>query len=284
MKAKKRCLSCIANLTRQTLSLCFGQGKLTDKEKTRISKEVLSLLKTRFSTDKAPAAVFTQINRRIKKLTKIDDAFTKRKSLEIKSAREISRKIFKNPFAGLERLLLFSAKGNSLDFFKTIEQSEKDMQKKSFFAINQIKQFRAHLKKAKQIAFFADNSGEMFFDRPLINYLGKEHKVYYIVKSFPVQNDLTIKEIKTSKDIKLKATVIACGNDAVGIEKQSLSKKAGKILNNADIIIAKGMGYYETFTELPEYKHKTYHLLMAKCLPVAQSLKVPLHSYVFTKA
>jgi uncharacterized protein with ATP-grasp and redox domains len=54
-------------------------------------------------------------------------------------------------------------------------------------------------------------------------------------------------------------------------------------IKQADIIIAKGMGYYETFTALPQFKNKVFYLLMAKCIPVAKSLKVNLNSYVFTR-
>jgi uncharacterized protein with ATP-grasp and redox domains len=39
------------------------------------------------------------------------------------------------------------------------------------------------------------------------------------------------------------------------------------------------MGYWETLSELPA-RGKVFHLLKAKCGPVARSLGVPLNSYV----
>ena len=68
----------------------------------------------------------------------------------------------------------------------------------------------------------------------------------------------------------------------MGIELSTLSKILKSKLVTCDIILAKGMGYYETFTELPQFKHKVFHLLMAKCAPVAKNLGVPLNSYVFS--
>ncbi|PIW40244.1 MAG: hypothetical protein COW22_02815, partial [Chloroflexi bacterium CG15_BIG_FIL_POST_REV_8_21_14_020_46_15] len=47
----------------------------------------------------------------------------------------------------------------------------------------------------------------------------------------------------------------------------------------ADLVFAKGMGHYESLSELPG-QGKVFYCLMAKCRPVANSLGVPLNSYV----
>jgi len=44
-------------------------------------------------------------------------------------------------------------------------------------------------------------------------------------------------------------------------------------------VLAKGMGYWETLSELPA-QGRVFHLLKAKCQPVADSLHVALNSYV----
>ena len=62
----------------------------------------------------------------------------------------------------------------------------------------------------------------------------------------------------------------------------TISDNLIKKLERCDLVIAKGMGYYETFSELPEYRKKVFHLLMAKCKPVAKTLGVQLNEYVFT--
>lgn len=48
---------------------------------------------------------------------------------------------------------------------------------------------------------------------------------------------------------------------------------------SADLIFAKGMGYYESLSELPR-QEKIFYCLMAKCKPVADSIGVPVNSYV----
>lgn len=47
----------------------------------------------------------------------------------------------------------------------------------------------------------------------------------------------------------------------------------------ADLVIAKGMGYWETLSELPA-EGRVFYLLKAKCQTVADSLNVALNSYV----
>ena len=75
---------------------------------------------------------------------------------------------------------------------------------------------------------------------------------------------------------------MASGNNVVGIEMDSITEKLRKKIQKCDLIIAKGMGYYETFTELPQYKNKVFHLLTAKRKPLAISIGVKLNDYVFT--
>ncbi|MFH1063309.1 MAG: ARMT1-like domain-containing protein [Candidatus Omnitrophota bacterium] len=285
MLAQKQCLKCLKNLVKMTIELSFLQSKISAKINQDIKISLLKELNLQFCLKKVPAEVFTKINRKIKKLSGIEDAFAQRKQQELNSAKIISTKLLENNSLSLEELVLLSAKGNSLDFFKTIQESEKDMKKKISFALNHFDLFAKKLKKSKNIVFFADNAGEWFFDQPLISFLTLTNKVYYVVKSSSIQNDLTIVDLKNLTDnLNFANNIIPSGNDAVGIELSTITPALSSKIKQADIIIAKGMGYYETFTELPEYKTKVFHLLMAKCAPVAKSLGVSLNSYVFTQS
>jgi uncharacterized protein with ATP-grasp and redox domains len=60
---------------------------------------------------------------------------------------------------------------------------------------------------------------------------------------------------------------------------RSASSEFKEALNSADLIVAKGMGYYES---LPENKLKVpfFCCLKAKCGPVARSLGVEKDAYV----
>ncbi len=280
MHTKKECYQCIKKLTLKTIELSYPSRPNLKQKPARVEKSVLKMLAQQFTKHKVPAVIFTKINRQIKKKTLANDPYKKRKHEEMTIARSISRKILKPYQYNLKKLLLFSAAGNSLDFFKDIHHSAQEMQKQIHFRIDETLKLKKKLRGAKKILFFGDNAGECFFDLPLVRLLAKKAKVIYVVKSQPIQNDLTIADLKNSPIINKFPKIMLSGNDAVGIELSSVSKALKKELQRCDLIIAKGMGYYETFTELPQFRKKVFYILMAKCPPVAKSLGVALNSYV----
>jgi len=282
MHACVECLSCLKNLSLKTITLALGEKLSAKKRGKYIKKGILNILESSFATSKVPAAIFTDINRKIKKLSNSYAPFKKHKDVEINTARKISHNAIKNYTLTLKDLLRFSAAGNSLDFFKDINETAKEMRSNINFTIDKTPVFKKALKKAKIALFSADSSGEMFFDLPLAEFISQRAKVYYAVKSHPIQNDLTIKDFKKNQNKNISFKVISSGNDAVGIELSTISKILKHKLAKCDIILAKGMGYYETFTELPQFKSKVFYLLMAKCAPAAKNLGVPLNSYVFS--
>ena len=52
-----------------------------------------------------------------------------------------------------------------------------------------------------------------------------------------------------------------------------------RAFEDAGLVLAKGMGYYEGLSELPP-EGRVLHCTMAKCQPVADSIGVPLNSYL----
>jgi len=73
--------------------------------------------------------------------------------------------------------------------------------------------------------------------------------------------------------------VITTGTATPGVLLSQASAEFKRQFEAADLILAKGMGYYETLSELPG-DGRVLHCLKAKCKPVADSLGVPLNSYV----
>ena len=73
--------------------------------------------------------------------------------------------------------------------------------------------------------------------------------------------------------------VMTTGTATPGIDFSQASDEFKTEFESADLIFAKGMGYYESLSELPP-RGRILYCLMAKCGPVADSLGVPLGSYV----
>lgn len=147
------------------------------------------------------------------------------------------------------------------------------------FAIYNYDLFLDSLKSAKTLLYLGDNAGEIVFDKILIETIKKTHelKVYYAVKSIPVINDATMKD---ANDVKMKevAEVIPNGSDAPGTILSLCSDDFLRIYNDAQMIVSKGQGNYETLSE--EHKKNIFFLLKVKCSLIAAHLGVKVGDIV----
>jgi len=99
------------------------------------------------------------------------------------------------------------------------------------------------------------------------------------VKESPVQNDITRADLEKFGLARELPRVITTGTDTPGVDMDMASEEFKAEFEAADLVLAKGMGYWETLSELPP-QGKVFYLLKAKCKPVADSLGVTLNGYV----
>jgi uncharacterized protein with ATP-grasp and redox domains len=244
----------------------------------RARKEAINLLQQEYSSEIVPAHLSTKILRHIKNITGCSNPFREIKRKEIDFAKKFSNMSANLP-QNLISLIEFSAIGNTLDFFKKPESLLETIDKFPGFARENVDIFAERLTKTKRILFLADNAGECFFDEPLVTFLNKRAEVTYVVKGLPVQNDMTYEDLEYASMANRMGRILSTEDDSVGIDIKTASNQILEELNKSDLIVTKGMGNYETLSELP-YTDKTFYILMAKCRPVASSLHVPLNSYV----
>ena len=100
-----------------------------------------------------------------------------------------------------------------------------------------------------------------------------------MVKESPVQNDVTIDDLRRAGLDGELGKVITTGLATPGVIYEAASIEFRREFEAADLVLAKGMGHWEGLTELPA-KGKVLHCSMAKCKPVADSMGVPLNSFV----
>jgi uncharacterized protein with ATP-grasp and redox domains len=275
MKATKECFHCLAKLVRQAASLSTENPEL----KAKAIEEGLRLLDTQFSTSKTSIAVATLLHRAVRRVTGNPDPYRRMKEAEVELARSLCRDWKNNPGSSLRDLIVLAVLGNNIDFFKKIEQIKKDMTAPVEFAIDHVAKLEKKLKTARRILYLADNAGEVFFDFPLVKKLEGLAPVTYVVKKSPVQNDITLADLKKFGLEKELPRVITTGTDTPGVDMTMASDEFKSEFEAADLVLAKGMGYWETLSEL-EPQGKVFYLLKAKCKPVAESLGVALNSYV----
>lgn len=151
------------------------------------------------------------------------------------------------------------------------------------FGICDYDKFKDMLKDGYTILIIGDNSGEIVFDKLLVeelNKLGKE--TIYAVKEEPILNDATMEDVYQSGMDKI-AKVITNGNEFCGTIFEKCSDEFLDTFDSADIIIAKGQANYESLEGESRAGDKTFFILKAKCGSVADNLGVEQGTNVFVQ-
>jgi len=239
------------------------------------------LLSRDFKPTAVPAKLGTKRDRLIKKVTGSSDPYEKKKWLSNKRALEVLPQAKKfvaggsSPEVRFRRACLCSIVGNIIEFdipeheFKFEDIGKLIQQAESDLAVDEISQIYDAAKQAKEILYLTDNAGEIALDTLLVRelkHLGAH--VTVSVKGKPIVNDATMQDAKTVGMHEVADDLISNGTDAVGLFLQDCSKRFLSLYRSADLIVAKGMGYAETLTEIkPKVPHAL--LLRTKCQPVA---------------
>jgi uncharacterized protein with ATP-grasp and redox domains len=139
-------------------------------------------------------------------------------------------------------------------------------------AVNNYDQFWSSLNKSRSLLYLGDNTGEIVFDRLLIEEINrvKEMEIYFVVREKPVINDVTMDDA-LAVGMDRVARVVSNGSDAPATILSQCSSELQRLYHSADIIIAKGQGNYES---LGGEKGNIFFLLRAKCPLLAELLGV----------
>jgi len=274
MKASKSCYECLQRVAYQAAGLATND----EPAKARAIEKGLEIVDDNFSPDCVTIVVATKIHHAVKKITGNPDPYRQVKDREIAVARELSQalELRHEDFASCLR---FAAVGNNMDFFIPVDDIEREVKGRVDFAIDDSELFEAKLKDAGRVLYLADNAGEVFFDLPLLRWIRQRVSVAYVVKASPVHNDVTLDDIRRMGLEAELGEIIDTGAANPGIDFSQASDEFKREFDSADIIFAKGMGYYESLSELPA-EGRIFYCFRAKCQPVADSLGVPLKSYI----
>jgi len=179
--------------------------------------------------------------------------------------------------------LKLSVIGNVIDFGAQNQFDLNEMIQSHFhqnFGIDDYAAFAYELKKAKEMVIIGDNVGEHIFDKVLIETIRKYYdiQVYYFVRGKPIINDVTVKEAQVLKNC---AQVIDTGVATPGYDLAEANTESKAIFNRADIVLAKGMGNFESL--YLETERPVYFLFIVKCSVVAQAIGKEVKDLIFKK-
>lgn len=122
----------------------------------------------------------------------------------------------------------------------------------------------ADLAKGKRLAFLCDNAGEIVLDKLFVQQLRQSYPhldVTVIVRGQEVQNDATMEDAVFVGMDKV-ARVIGSGSGVGGTRLPELDARAYRTIQDADVILSKGQGNFET---LHDCGLNIYYLFLCKC-------------------
>ena len=141
-------------------------------------------------------------------------------------------------------------------------------------------QFRRELETGKKLLYITDNAGEIGFDRIFaeqIHTLYPHLQITFCVRGAPIINDATRED---AEFIGIPFPVIENGCNIAGTPVDLISPEAKQALEDADVILAKGMGNTET---LYGCGHHIFYAFLVKCPRFIQFFQKPFMTTMFIR-
>ena len=268
------CILCIENMA-------LGLGRLALEDETRIKQfmtDVLKLPPLRGENwDVISPRVIREVWRMLLEYTGMSDPMREVKAEQNRRALEMyplaKELVLRSPDPFLNALKLAIA-GNQLDAMVSMtEDGTLGMLKKlDSFTLDgeSVKEFKKRLDKTKTITYFSDNCGEIVFDKLFIEVLRtmKEFDITVVTRTVPVLNDATLEEAQ-SVSLSDVARLVENGirEPIAGTIVSEVSPEVKAMITESDLLISKGVGNYDAFTEEAWLKGRLTMLYHGKCIP-----------------
>ncbi len=269
MKARPDCKDCLKGLGRQVVNLSGGDVDLL--------AAVSDLVDRLFDLTLPPTFVSNRLLRYVRQETGLEDPFADRKAREFQRALDAAGRV-KGGFPDtLEGALGSSAFGNGGDFFL-----EHAYDAEGFVLQGNVAKIARAVYTSEKVLILGDNPGDFVFDLPLGRLLGTMgKKVLYGLKEGPAQNDMSMIDVKRFQVEDKYEEIVSIGTDEVGLNRDSMSDTVRTCWDDdrRTLIIAKGMGNYETISEFDGERPVVY-VMNVKCVSVAEALKRRVGEYI----
>lgn len=275
-------LDCIPCFYRQALEAARITGANEIVQKKIIDE--LSQLIPNFLLKASPPEMGRIIYALVREIIGVKDPFKELKESSNKMALSLYPELKQEINNSEDRLLTavkLSIVGNVIDYgvknSVNVEEEINEIFNKDFKSnaknnktVFRYQEFKEILSKVNHIIYLADNAGEVVFDRLLIEELIEElgKQVIYVVREKPVINDALIEDAIFC-GINKVAKITSSGSDAPGTLMKYCSLEFIELYQNAELIISKGQGNYESLSE----EDKTiFFLFKAKCSVIAKHI------------
>lgn len=273
MRTNLDCLVCFMRQALATARLSTGDRKVQRKVVDRVGRMLAHV-----PLEKSPPENAVALYRLIAELSGNPDPFVrlKKQSNELAlSMRDLLEEKIASAGDPLRAAVKFAVCGNVIDYAAQhhfdAATAMSDCEQHSF-VLDDYANLQARLEEARsaKVLYLADNCGEIVFDGLLIRELQRLGcEVTLAVRGKPIINDATLADAQAC-GLTTLCRVIDNGVGCPGTPLAECSDSFRQAFSEADIILSKGMGNFETLSEVSA---PLFFLFMVKCGRVASHLQ-----------
>ena len=285
MLLKPDCIPCVLNM-----SISVLRRLPLDEEKIRsLYSEILEIPSLRgLFWETTSSEVIELVMEKVSRALDDPDPFASEKERQNKVVMALYPRLkalvekSENPLYTATKLAIL---GNAIDFMvpQNTADIEKSINDKLDFTLDQheYEKFEENLRKSKRVLYFADNCGEIVFDRLFMETVQGLFDIEFIlvVKSVPAMNDATLKEAHAVGMDRL-ATVIENGiqGPLPGTILRRCSGTVKEWAGKVDLVISKGGGNFDTLDEEKDHlPNPIVFMLLSKCRPYFKTFGVEVN-------
>lgn len=267
VKLSAHCMHCL--ITRQMENLKEG---LSEEIKAAYMKEVFHIIGTSGPEDTSPVLI-ARINELHGKYFGEAYSFEELKKTYNQLMMSEEKRIEDRIAAAddcVYRAIQYARMGNYIDFgaMKNVDDDKlQELLKKADqeeVDAGEYENFKGDMERAKNLVYLTDNCGEIVLDKLLIKQLQARYpkvSITVIVRGEPVLNDATLEDAQMT-GLTQTVTVIGNGTKIAGTSLAHITEEARKLLGEADVILSKGQGNFET---LNGCGLNIYYMFLCKC-------------------
>lgn len=277
------CMNCLVK--RQLSSL---EGKASEEIKSAYMKEVFRIIGNSGPEDTAPVVLarISQIHQNyFHEPYSFDEIKKEYNWMMLKEEAKIRQRI-QLADDSLRRAVQYARVGNYIDFgamdsveneklYELLSKAEEEPLDASAYL-----SFQKDVSRAEKIVYLTDNCGEIVLDKLLIEQLlliRPSAHITVIVRGEPVINDATVSDAEMAGLAGL-AQILGNGTGIAGTSLRNVPAHVREIIENADMIISKGQGNFETMNGCGL---NVYYLFLCKCPWFTTRFGLELYKGVF---
>lgn len=262
------------------LPCLLQQGIRTAREHLETEEEQRDLVKSiigemaAVDSDASAPFIAHKIQRVLKEILKNPDPYFEEKQYynqEMLKLEDEFAEMVESAVNPLKTALKLAAAGNIIDFgpghdlsrdsvLKTIRGTmKKEYPNEVFLSLT------SALKHSDKLLYLGDNTGEIVFDKVFVRTIKEVHphlQIYFATRGKPIINDVT-EDDAYAVNMDSYASIINNGTDIPGTVLELCPDSFKKIFREADVIISKGQGNFESLcgTRHPNL----FYIFLCKC-------------------